>query len=100
LALWRSLPGALYPHLQERALLAEAEPLVGDLAGLAEVGEAALKALTTGTRLDPAEAEAARAKVQAAGRPKAELLIMVAPAVGRLLEGTGAGAVADIPPAR
>jgi len=100
LALWRSLPGALYPHLQERALLAEAEPLVGDLAGLAEVGEAALKALTTGTRLDPAEAEAARAKVQAAGRPKAELLIMVAPAVGRLLEGTGAGAVVDIPPAR
>jgi hexosaminidase len=88
LAEWQELPSALYPHLQERALLAEAEPLVRALAGLAAVGQEALVALETGIPPEGEDLAALQEVVETARRPQAELLIMVAPAVGRLLNAS------------
>ncbi len=88
LADWQELPSALYPHLQERALLMEAEPLVRALAGLAAVGQEALVALETRLPPEGEDLAALQAVVETARRPQAELLIMVAPAVGRLLNAS------------
>ncbi len=83
---WRENHDRLMPTLRAAPMLQEAEPLSVNLRDLAEVGLEALSSLRSGRRVGEDARERQIEVVDRATEPQAELLIMVAPAVRRLVE--------------
>lgn len=94
LAAWRDQNAALQPLFAGSFLLKEAAPLSEDLSALGIAGLQALDVLDRGERL-PGDSKAAQlALVERTKKPKAQLLVMVAPAVQKLVEASAGGASA------
>jgi len=83
---WRDNHERLAPLIQSSALLREVEPLSTNLRRLAQLGLEALSAVHRGRRLRDSEWEEHVQVLERAAQPQAELLIMVEPAVRRLVE--------------
>jgi len=86
---WRRLHDELTPVFAASAPLREAEPLVDDLAGLGELGLRALAALASEDTLQLGFGDGPL--LARAPSPRAELLLMVAPHVARLVAGATGG---------
>ena len=86
---WRRLHDELAPVFAASAPLREAEPLVDDLAGLGELGLRALAALASEDTLRLGFGDGPL--LARAPSPRAELLLMVAPHVARLVAGATGG---------
>jgi hexosaminidase len=86
---WRRLHDELAPVFAASAPLREAEPLVDDLAGLGELGLRALAALASEDTLQLGFGDGPL--LARAPSPRAELLLMVAPHVARLVAGATGG---------
>jgi hexosaminidase len=82
---WKDNNAALVPVLRGSPALGEVEPVAADLAGLSDVGLAALASLSEGRKLEPAWTEAAEAVIKNAGTPKAEVELPIVPAVEKLV---------------
>ena len=82
---WSRLPAALEPVLAASPVLAEASPLLADLAALARIGREAVDALDAGGTPEGWHA-GATAALDAAGKPKAEVEIVVVPALKALVD--------------
>lgn len=86
---WRRLHDELAPLFEIAPPLREAEPLVDDLAGLGELGLRALAALASEDTLQLGFGDGPL--LARAPSPRAELLLMVAPHVARLVAGATGG---------
>jgi hexosaminidase len=86
---WCRLHDEMAPVLAGAPALREAEPLVDDLAGLGELGLRALAALASEDTLRLGFGDAPL--LARAPSPRAELLLMVAPHVARLVAGATGG---------
>jgi len=86
LTLWQANDAALQSVLQDSFLLQELAPLSKDLAGLGAAGLEALDYLSSGSKPPPSWAAAQRAQLDNWKKPRAELLLMIAPQVERLVD--------------
>ena len=86
LTLWRDNDAALQPALQDSFLLQELTPLSKDLAALGAAGLQALDYLSSGRKPEASWAAKQRAQLDNWKKPRAELLLMIAPHVERLVE--------------
>jgi hexosaminidase len=85
---WRDSQKNLQPLESQSFLLKEVAPVSEALAGLAEVGLQSLDYLDRGER-PPDEWKAQQlAFIQQASQPKAQVLIMIAPSIGKLVEAS------------
>lgn len=85
---WRENHADLQQGFQSSFLLKEAEPVSANLSALGTAGLAALDYLD---RREPAPAawiSDQRALIEQAGKPQAQLLLMIGPAVGKLVEAS------------
>jgi hexosaminidase len=87
LTLWRDNKAALAGSLEDSFLLQELIPLSQDLTALGAGGLEALDYLASGKKPDPSWIKTQHAFLERAKRPRAELLLMIAPQVERLIEG-------------
>ena len=83
---WRDNPANLQPRVAQSFLLKEVVPDSEALSGLAESGLQALDCLERGERAPDDWKAQQLAFVQQASQPKAQVLIMIAPAIGKLVE--------------
>jgi len=91
LSTWRDNDARLQPLIQQSFLAKEIAPTSHDLSAVAAVGLAALDfALKGGAAPDDWKAQQL-AIIEQANKPKAQLLLMPAPAIQRLVEAVGAG---------
>lgn len=89
LAGWEALSAEVGPVLEGSPSFAEAASLAADLGALARLGRSAVERLAAGGGpLVPTEEEAAL--LARAGKPRADVLLAVAPPVGRLVEAAKA----------
>jgi hexosaminidase len=88
LTLWRDNKAQLVPLIERSALLEEAAPLAEDVAALAAAGLQALDYLDSGKAAPQAWVKEQQALIDRATRPRAELLIMIAPSIRKLVEAT------------
>jgi len=86
-AAWRVAAAELAPLAAERPLMQELAPLIAAFADVAALGQTALDALATGRTL---EASDAPDRLNAAMQPKAEVVLVVVPALRRLVEAARA----------
>ena len=86
LTVWRDNQTELIPLMQSSGLLQEAVPLAQDVSALAAAGLQALDYLDSGKPASPDWVTEQLALVERASKPRAELLIMIAAPVGRLVE--------------
>lgn len=84
---WLENDGRLASDLQGSFLLEELRPLSRALSDVAQIGVRVLNALQAGTGLSASEKEDMRARLDAAGKQHAEVLLVIVPAVRRLVEG-------------
>jgi hexosaminidase len=82
---WRDGKTELLPLMQSSALLEEDIPLAEDLAHLADIGLQALDDLAAGKPAPASWAAEQMTFIHETAKPRAELLIMVAPSVGKLV---------------
>ena len=82
---WRAQYDVLKPVFRESVLLEEIEPVSKDLADVAAIGLFALRALVERVPYDPAPQIAV---LDHAGKPKAEVVLAVVPAIRKLAEAT------------
>jgi hexosaminidase len=88
LTIWQANDASLQPQIAQSFLMKELAPLSADLAALSEIGLQALN------YIDQKQAAPEQWRVQSfqrvseAAKPKADLLIMIAPAIQRLVEAT------------
>jgi hexosaminidase len=96
---WRDNPVALQPQLEKSLLLKEVAPISENLSALGAAGLAALDYLDRGEPAPAAWVTAQLTMVEQAGKPRAQLLIMVAPSVGKLIEASSghAGPPSSVP---
>ena len=92
LMVWRDNDARLQPLLQQSFLLKELAPLSQDLSALAAASLQALDALDKGEKLPDSWRAEQAARIEQAKKPKAELLLMVAPSLEKLLDATGQSA--------
>lgn len=85
LEIWRDNDAVLAPALGESFLLNEDAPLSKDAADLGAMGLQALDYLGSGKHAPPGWAERQRGRIEEAKRPRAELLIMIAPSIEKLV---------------
>ncbi len=86
LSQWLDAVEAVRPSLQQNSLLMEDNPLADSLASLCQVGQQALSYLGRGT---PAPAQWKQHSVDAvtdAAKPKADLLVQIAPGIQKLVD--------------
>lgn len=83
---WRNVGDDVMPTLQGSALLEEDIPLAQDVAALASAGLEALEYLESGKPAPQPWITAQLALVDRASKPRAELLIMIARPIGKLIE--------------
>ncbi len=88
LILWRDNQASLQPLETQSFLLKEVVPVSEALSGLAETGLQALDYLERGERAPDDWKAKQLALLQQASQPKAQVLIMVAPAITRLIEAS------------
>jgi len=81
---WRENDAALEPALAKSFLLAEVKPLSADLSAVAAIGLEALDAIESGRPKPRAWLDQQRAILEAAGKPRAELLLMLVPSIEKL----------------
>jgi hexosaminidase len=86
LTAWRDNDAALQPLLDQSFLLAEDKPLSEDLSALAAAGLQALDALDKGQSLPDAWRTEQLAVVTRLNGPRANLLLMVAPPIQKLID--------------
>jgi len=89
LTLWRANDAALEPALESSFLLQELIPLSKDLSSLGSAGLEALEYLANGRKPDAAWLEKQQAFLDGAKKSRAELLLMVAPHVEKLVQTAG-----------
>lgn len=87
---WRANHAALAPVLKSSFLLEEIQPLSEDVASLAQAGIEALDYLAGQTRPPESWTRRQLALMESAAKPRAELLIMIAPPVQKLIEAANA----------
>ena len=92
LAKWQDNHALLKPQLEASFLLSEDKPLSEDLAALATAGLAALDALAKKQSLADSWRKEQLAVAERSMQPRANLLIMVAPPIQRLIEAGSSGA--------
>ena len=97
LTLWRDNQSRLQALVTQSFLLKEIVPVSQDLSAVAASGLQALDYIDHGERAPDAWAQQQFALLQEAEKPKAQLLLMVAPAVQKLVE-TSSGQKAPAPP--
>ena len=85
---WRDNQVELQPQVEKSLLLREVAPLAQNLSALGAAGLAALDYLDRGEPAPPPWVAAQLALVEQASKPQAQLLIMVAPSVGRLIQAS------------
>ena len=83
---WRANHALLEPSLQGSFLLEELTPLSKDLSALGTVGLEALDYFESGRKPPGAWIQQQLAFFEAAGKPRAELLLMIVPSVQKLVE--------------
>ena len=83
---WQANDTALEPALADSFLLQEAKPLSRDLEAVASAGMEALDYLAGSRKPDRAWVAQKRALLERAAKPRAELLIMIVPAVQKLVD--------------
>jgi hexosaminidase len=86
LTLWRDNNATLQPALQNSFLLQELMPLSKDLGALGAAGLQALDYLSSGRKPENSWAAKQRAQLDNWKKPRAELLLMIAPQVERFIE--------------
>lgn len=91
LTAWREQYADLQPLFGNSFLLKEAQPLSEDLSALGAAGLDALDALDRGERLPEQWKTGQLAVLERAKKPKAQLLLMVAPSVLKLIEAGASG---------
>jgi hexosaminidase len=89
LLLWRDNDAKLQPLLARSYLTQELAPVSRNLSRVAEIGLQALDNLHDNRLISPDLRQRNIEFLQAAGRPQAVLLLMVAPSVELLLQATG-----------
>jgi hexosaminidase len=97
---WRDNQVELQPQFEKSLLLQEVAPLAQSLSALGTAGLAALDHLDRGEPAPPAWVSAQLAMVEQAGKPQAQLLIVVAPSVGKLIQASAGQAAPSSPPAK
>ena len=93
LSRWRDNQVELQPQFEKSLLLKEVAPISQNLSALGAAGLAALDYLDRGEPAPAGWVAAQLALVEQAEKPQAQLLIMVAPSVGKLVQAS-AGVVA------
>ncbi|HEY6290682.1 MAG TPA: family 20 glycosylhydrolase [Terriglobia bacterium] len=91
LTLWRNNQTDLLPLMLGSALLQEDVPRAQDASALAEAGLEALDYLEAGKPAPEPWVTEQLALVERASKPQAELLLMVAPSIGKLVEAAKQG---------
>jgi hexosaminidase len=86
LTAWRDNKAALVPMMQGSALLEEDIPLAEDVSALAAAGLEALDYLSSGKPAPASWVAQQKALIDRARKPRAELLIMIAPAIETLVD--------------
>jgi hexosaminidase len=86
---WRDNDAALRALLDASPALAEVRPLADDLRDVANIGLAALGSASSAPSV--ASAASAASALERAAKPKAEVLLMIVPAVKRLVEAAATG---------
>jgi hexosaminidase len=97
---WRDNQVELQPQFEKSLLLQEVAPLSQSLSALGAAGLAALDYLDRGEPAPPAWVAAQLAMVEQAGKPQAQLLIVVAPSVGTLIQACAGLATPSSSPAK
>jgi len=88
LAAWKGNDAKLQPQIQQSFLMKELAPLSADVAALSDIG---LQALTYLEQKQPAPEQwrvQSLQRITDASKPKADLLLMIAPGVQKLVEAT------------
>jgi hexosaminidase len=88
LSRWRDKQVELQPQNEKSLLLKEVTPISQNLSALGAAGLAALDYLDRGEPAPAPWVAAQLALVEQASKPQAQLLIMVAPSVGRLIQAS------------
>jgi hexosaminidase len=91
---WRNNDSALQPLLQNSFLLKEVAPVSQNLAALGAAGLQALAGIDARKPTPEEWRQQQIAVIQQAAKPTADLVLAVAPAVQKLVEASGRGAVA------
>jgi hexosaminidase len=85
---WRDNHARLKPILDDSFLLKEAAPLSETLSALAKAGLQALDCIESGKTADDSWIASQKALFEQPRRPQTEVLIMIAPAINRLVQAT------------
>jgi hexosaminidase len=97
LSRWRDNQVELQPQFEKSLLLKEVAPISQNLSALGAAGLTALDYLDRGEPAPAAWVTAQLALVEQASKPQAQLLIMVAPQVGRLIQASAGRPAASSP---
>ncbi len=97
---WRDNQDDLQPQFEKSLLLQEVAPLSQNLSALGAAGLAALDYLDRSEPAPGAWVTAQLALVEQAAKPQAQLLIMVAPSVGKLIQASAGQAAPASSPAK
>jgi hexosaminidase len=88
--LWRENEAKLRPEFDGNNLMHELAPVSANVSALAAAGLAALDALDTHRRPSDAWVGDQRALLANAGKPQAELIIQIVPAIQKLVDAAAA----------
>jgi len=83
---WHANDAAVEPMLESSFLLQEAIPLSKDLAAVSAAGIEALDCIDRNAKPDAAWLSRQHALLESAAKPRAEMLLMIVPAVGKLVD--------------
>jgi hexosaminidase len=97
---WRDHQAELQPQFEKSQLLKEVAPISQNLSALGAAGLAALDYLDRGETAPAAWVAAQLALVEQAEKPQAQLLIRVAPSVGKLIQASAGQAAPSSSPAK
>jgi hexosaminidase len=97
---WRDNQVELGPQFEKSLLLKEVAPISQNLSALGAAGLAALDCLDRDEPAPPAWVAQQLALVEQAEKPQAQLLIMVAPSVRKLIQASAGHAAPSSPPAK
>jgi len=86
LAQWLDVVEAVRPSLQENSLLMEDAPVADSLANLCQVGQQALSYLGRGVPAPADWKQHSLTVISDAAKPKANLLVQIAPGIQKLVE--------------
>jgi hexosaminidase len=100
LSRWRDNQVELQPQFEKSLLLKEVAPISQNLSALGAAGLTALDYLDRGEPAPPAWVTTQLALVEQSGKPQAQLLIMVAPSVAKLIRASAGQAAASSSPAK